>query len=422
MKTLQQFISFLRPQICYWTHNEPKGPTPVRIDTDTGTGDAFGRLRTAGTGQRIDVEFLYDKQPEFFDEITNNGTVTFNSNTRDLTLTTSDSYPGTYAEMRSHPVPYTPGNSQLIDITGTLNLANIPGYGLEFFLRTSISGTVEETIVSQDDWAIDASGIDASKSQIFSMDFQSLKVGRIRYYLSRSGLPVFVGQIVNDNLRDSGYWQIASLPVFWKIYHDYDYTYLECGYGNDENAIGFRYVIDANANATMKAICVTVKSEGGINLQDLQGLPRSVDTGVTAITVGNTLIPLMSIRAKDTYNSYDNLIISLPKSYGIATDNPIRIVILENGTLTDPSWADVDTDRSSIEYDLSATAVTGGHAISSGFINTDRNQAASGQGLLGKSVLWNRKGNLSGIITIAAVRTSTSDAAVYASLQWEEIL
>jgi hypothetical protein len=38
--------------------------------------DAFGRLRTSGTGQRLDVEFIYDKQDEFFDEITNAGTVT----------------------------------------------------------------------------------------------------------------------------------------------------------------------------------------------------------------------------------------------------------------------------------------------------------------------------------------------------------
>lgn len=72
--------------------------------------DGFGRVRTSGTGQRLDVEFIYDKQPDFFDEITNNGTVTHNGNSRDLTLALLDADAGSFATMRSHPVPYTPGN------------------------------------------------------------------------------------------------------------------------------------------------------------------------------------------------------------------------------------------------------------------------------------------------------------------------
>ena len=62
--------------------------------------DAFGRKRVSGTGQRLDVEFLYDKQIEYFDEQLNNGTATHNGNPRDVTLALSDGNNGSYAKNR----------------------------------------------------------------------------------------------------------------------------------------------------------------------------------------------------------------------------------------------------------------------------------------------------------------------------------
>ena len=197
-------------------HNEPTGITPVSISTDNASGDAFGRLRTSGTGQRLDIEFLYDKQPEFFDEITSNGTVTFDKNARDLTLSIDGGNWSDSAEMRSHPVPYTPGNSQLIDITGVLNFARLTGGTTECFLRSTISGVTQDLeIITQDDWADTVEDADWTAAHIFSIDFQSLKVGRIRFNMVRDGAPVFLAQITNDNIRSSGYWQLASLPVYW---------------------------------------------------------------------------------------------------------------------------------------------------------------------------------------------------------------
>ena len=214
--------------------------------------DAFGRLRTAGVGNRLDVEFLYNKQPDFFDEVTNNGTVTHNANTRDLTFSLSDANNGSYAWMSSHPVPYTPGNSQLIDITGVLDLAGIGGGTAQFFLRSKISGSVVETVTDQADWDALTSGVDWTTAHIFAIDFQSLKVGKIRFAMNSAGRTYVVGSIANDNLRDSGYWQLATLPAYYKLYNDATYTYMELGYGNEENAVGFRYRITANASATMK--------------------------------------------------------------------------------------------------------------------------------------------------------------------------
>ena len=190
-----------------WTQvltEDGKGINVLTSFQDVAT-DAFGRLRTSGTGQRLDVEFIYNKQPEFFDEITSNGTVTHNTASRDLTLSISNTTAGTHATMRSHPVPYTPGSSQLIDITGVLDLAAIGGGTAQVFLRSSVTGSVVETVVDQANWSEDTvDDVDWTESHIFAMDFQSLKVGTIRFIMVRNGLPVHVHSIHNDNTRDTG--------------------------------------------------------------------------------------------------------------------------------------------------------------------------------------------------------------------------
>lgn len=388
--------------------------------------DAFGRIRMSGTDQRLDVEFLYDKQTDYFDEITNNGTVTYNGNTRDLTLSLANANNGSYAEMASYPVPYTPGNSQLIDITGVLDLADL-GADVEVFLRSSITGSVVEQTISQTDWIDSVSDVDWSKSHIFSIDFQSLKVGRIQYFMIREGEAVKVAEILNDNLRDSGFWQVPNLPVSYKLYTDSGMTYMEIAYGNDENGVGFRAKIAATASATMKAICCTVKSEGGGDIRNFPGLARSVDNNITPISVSTTLVPILSIRPKALFQTYDNLMIISPKGFGLQTDEAIKIVIIHDAVLTGASWTDVDTTESCIEYDVSSTAVSNGHVVYSDYIYaTSSGPAASRitskvEGILGKTVLWNKKGTQTGVFTIAAIRTGSSDASVLSSLQWEEL-
>ena len=395
---------------------------------DSASTDAFGRWRTSDTGQRLDVEFLYNKQDEYFDEITNgaSATVTFNGGGRDLTLDVNSTTNGEYACMRSYPVPYTPGNSQLIDITGVLDLTGIGGGTAQIFVRSNVTGSAVETVTDQSSWIAATSGVDWTDSHIFQMDFQSLKVGRIRFNLVQNGLPVNVLTINNDNVRNVGYWQIANGSVYWRIYNDATYTYMEIGYGNENNAIGFRYKITANATATMKAICCTVKSEGGLDLRNLPGLPRSINNGVTSVTASTTRVPILSIRPKTTFLTYENLILAIPKSFGISTDQDIRVDIMHDVTLTNattPTWADVDSTESMMEYCVDATGTTNGHVVYSEYFTggSGKSQQVSANGILGKTVLWDRQGSETGILTIAAVRTSTSDASVFASLNWEEL-
>ena len=385
--------------------------------------DAFGRLRVSDPSNRMDIEFIYDKQNEIVDEVVGgSGTATHVANTRGVTLANGGATTGDYAGLYTYDVPYTPGNSQLVEITGALDFADIGSGTAQIFLRTKVSGSVIETVTDQTSWSINTvSDVDWSLTHIFAIDFQSLKVGRIRFAMVREGIIIPVHTITNDNVRNTGYWQLANHPVYWRVYNDATYTYLEVGYGDTDNAVGFRYRIAVNGSATMSAICGTVKSEGSFVLTEMPGYPRSISNGTTTKTVSTTLLPLLSIRPRSTFNSITNKGLALPLSFSIQTDNPIRLVIYHDNTLTGASWSNVDTTQSFMEYDVTASALTNGHVVFTDYIATAKNTPSGAGGILGRVPLWYRRGTESGILTIAAIRTSGTDATVLASLNWKEI-
>ena len=393
---------------------------------DSVSTSAFGRLRTAGEGNRFDFEPIYGVSIEdLVDEVIGGtGTVTHNPNPRDLTLATNGTGLTASAGLYGYPVPYTPGNGQEIEMTGVMDMAGIGGGTAEFFLRSSVSGVpVELETIPSTEWANQdiVSTIDWTKSHILAMDFQSLKVGRIRFGLNINGITIPLASIRNDNKYNTGYWQYPQQPAFWNIYNLGSETIMEMGYGDIDNAIGLRYRIPINAGATMKAICGTVKSEGGKAIEDMTSINRGVSMREDTVTVGNSLIPLISIRPKTLFNTFSNRAIAIPKEISVFTDNPIALVITHNNTVTGASWTDVDTNESIMEYDVSGSAITNGHIVNEYFSGGEKNKGNSSGGILGKTLLWNRRGSASGIMTVNAIRTTTTNANVSIGINWGEI-
>lgn len=419
------------PEQSFFLNNRLGEQSPLSVAFgDSASLDAFGLLKVGEPTNRFDAEFTYDKLEEIFDEIlgSGGGTVTHNANARHLLLETTGNGLLESAEMRSFPIPYTAGSSQTVEITSVLNYGNIADGVAQLFLRSKVTGSVVEEVYDQEDWNCNEvstyslhSDMDWSSSHIFDMDFQSLKVGRIRYRFNRKGKPICVHEICNDNIRNTGYLQNPSLPVYYKVYNDASYTYMEIGYGNESNAIGIRYRVPLNIAGQMTAICCTVKSGGAKSLFDMTGYPQSADSGVTAKTVSTSIIPLLSIRQNSTFNSIENLCIAVPKEISVQTNNPIRLIVYHDATLTGASWVDVDATHSTMEYDVTASALSGGHIIQSEYVATSKNIQASAKGLLGKAVLWHRQNGNSGILTVAAVRSDTTNASVLTGIKWEEI-
>jgi hypothetical protein len=378
--------------------------------------DAFQRLRVSNTDQRFDVEFLYDKQPLVMDEITGGaGSVTHNANSRDLTITAGGATTADEAGVfQNWYNPYTPGNSQFVALTGTLNGANLAGT-CEAFLRSNITGSVTTE-------AVEVTGCNWQFSQIFLMDFQSLKVGRIRYGIDTAGLAVPTASIENDNKRATGYWQIAHAPIYWRIYNTATETITEVGYGDSLNAIGYRFRSALSDAQHIRAICGTVKSEGGGKLLDLDGFPFRTPPAIATRTVSTTLIPIVSIQVQPTFNSLPNRSLVIPYEVSVQTDNPADYVLIRNGTLTGASFAQVDAN-SGVYADSAATAITGGTYIGGDLVASGGTRAGATQGLLtGKVPLSvNYAGTSGDILTIAAIRSAGVNAGVTAVIKWKEI-
>lgn len=392
---------------------------------DSPSIDAFGRDRVSGTGQRLDAEFIYDNQPTLFDAVSGGaGTVTHDTSSRDLVLATNGAALADAQAIYSHyDVPYTAGNSQLIDITGTINNAALSGGAVEIFLRSSVTGAPVEQTWAQANWSEDpVLDVEWDKSQIFQVDFQSLKVGRLRFNLVRSGETVNVHEIVNDNIRATGYWQTPTLPIMYRIYNDALNTYAEIGYGDADNAVGWRFTVPLNAAAELRAICATVKSEGGFNLFDIPGFSRAIDMGVTTKTVSTTLIPLISLQVATTFNALANRGLYVPNGWSVQTTNPIRVAVLYRPTLTGPAWAAVDAVNSGLNYDVTASAVSGGILVDVDYVTSAaRNFVGGGEGLLGRTIMSLGRTGTADILTLAAIRTDTNDADVLGGFKWKEV-
>ena len=386
---------------------------------DSASIDAFGRWRVSQTDQRFDSEFIYDKQPLLFDEaLVGTGTATHNSATRDITLANASVVDGDGAKMiQKWHNPYTPGNSQLVDVTGTLNESNIASGTASVFVRNN--GT--DTVIDQSSWnGTNVDDVNWNFSQIFQMDFQSLKVGRIRFNLVRDGSPVTIHEINNDNIRAGGYWQYPAQPVQWNIRNTATETIMEMGYFGTDNGIGFRYSVPINTTAKMRAICSTVKSEGGGHVFDMAGFHFSADTGITAKTVATTKIPILSIRVKTTFNSLTNHSLVIPQGFDISTDNPIKYELLLNPTLTGAVYSDVDTE-SGVELDTTATAVSGGAVVDSGYVSTSKNTSGGSKGLLGRTIMSKGHNGTPDVLTLVAVRTGGTSGDTLASIKFKEI-
>lgn len=305
----------------------------------------------------------------------------------------------------------------MFDVTGVLNNTDLDGDAY-VFLRSKISGSVVDTRVLQENWDFNvASDRDWGTSQIFVIDFQSLRVGTISYYLNVKKELIHLHDIHNDNVRKSGYWQRPTLPVHWRQFNDATYTYTEFGYGDDENAVGFGFRTLVNAGASAVAICNAVKSEGGKYIEDLPGIPWVAKSAVGANkTVSTTKIPLLSIRVADTIGSIANRALVIPQAYSLYTNNPIDYEVWYRASVS--GGADVWTSlgaETGVEVNVDHTTITttNGYLVDSGRVSTDINKQASiNNAILSKAIMALGRTGTSDILTIAAVKTGASDGSV----------
>lgn len=400
--------------------------------TPTGTAtDAFGRLRVANPHTLFDSQHQDVENDKWDTLITGSGTKTHlpNESTIKLEIATANNDGIIRETLRT--MPYQPGKSLLIMNTFAMgtpkaNVVQRLGYysannGIYFendsgnnyvVLRSSVTGNVVETKVAQTDWNVDkfdgtgyssqgtgpehTSGLDVTKSNLFWMDIEWLGVGDVRCGFLVDGLLKTAHVFHNDNRNPTTYMRSAILPLRYEI---------------------FNKGVTAS-NTVMRQICSTVISEGGYTQINQT---RSASNPLTGKNLTNGINnPMVSLRLKTNRLNAVAVPVTLDM-YGLqATAYKYRIY--ENVTsLTGASWTTTDAS-SAVEYDISATAMTGGTLLREGiFKGLEVAKEVSLRDELNRIIQLTRKINAANgdIFTIAIEPTTNNDDAIVA-LSWQE--
>ena len=338
--------------------------------------DAFGRLRVGNPFTLFDSQNRYGKDNQFDESTATGGTSTYLANESSVALAVTASSGSEVIRQTYRVFPYQPGKSLLVLATfvmaaGQTNLRQRVGYfntdnGVffqktgttnQFVLRSNTSGTPSDArTVDQADWngdKLDGTGesgitLDTSKAQILFMDFEWLGVGSVRCGFVIDGQFIICHTFQNANDITSVYMTTAILPIRYDI-----------------KATGA-----LSTTATMKQICSSVISEGGYQQAAVELIARQT-TVLTGITT--TFVPLVSIRL----NASSLGAVVLPQFFQVfpLTSQNYEVALFKNATLTAASWD--TTTFNNVDYDISATAMTGGTIVQQAYVASSAQGRAS---------------------------------------------
>jgi hypothetical protein len=385
---------------------------------DSPSIDAFDRLRVSDPQTIFDAAMTADEQPLLWDLYeTGTGSGTFIPARSAFEMEVSANNDEVIRQTRQY-YPYQPGKSQLILLTFAMEEdANVrsrvglfedndgifiekDGSDCNLVIRSSATGSVVENRVPQASWNVDTfSDLDLSKTQIFVVDIEWLGVGRVRCGFVIDGIIRYAHYFTHANVSAFAgpYMKTATLPARYEI-----------------TAIG------APSGATsLYQICASIMSEGG--QEEALAFPFAVRNSVSRPSNGTTKFPIISIRPKATFNSQINRAsIALRNLFFVPDAGHVAVDVYYGGTLTGPSWASVNPN-STIEYDESATALTGGILIATTVIYTASGSRGIAQGAIEGKLPWglDKDGLDPSQISICMTDIGTN-ANCWAGFSWQE--
>lgn len=396
--------------------------------------DAFGRGRVSMPYTLGDYKHLYGLDPNFIDYKVNGGDIAFQTNQACARLSTTSNTTSRIVHQTKFYHHYMPGKSQVIlssfnFYAATANVTKRTGYfddndgiyleqsgngTLTWVVRSFVTGTPVERRFTQSQWSEDKcdgtgpSGfnIDITKTQLIWMDFQWLGVGRVRCGFVHDGQYVLAHEFNNSNNLATVYLSNPNLPV-------------RCEMLNTGETTG----------AYFDQICSTVISEGGYVEA---GQDWAVTNTPRLLTSGSTL-PIMAIRLKNTFRTYQNRMIVRMGNLNMFSDGENikwRLIKLpDSSQLTETTWTSVDDD-SGVEYNVDATAFTDGDEIDNGWVgaSTQGSQKAGGSpnsnmpsSAKKNYIVQNYDSTNSEIYVVVATNLGAQSTNVGVGMQWREI-
>lgn len=401
-----------------------------KIDFVDGLKDVFGRPITVSPKNLVEVDHIDSKNDDLEDELLENGgTTALNINKACVDLSVTATAGSRVVRQLHGYATYQPYNAlqctytcvpMLTDSTETRFRAGyfddasdkttgeISGNGLFFqynetigsgwsvVVRSYTSGSQVDKVIEQANWnkdKLDGTGLSgltlsADKRIIFFIQFGWLGLAPVRFGVQVGNQVVVCHEETHDDVLQDVYMSRGSLPFRYEI----------------EN-------LGSTAN-TLRQICSSIDSIGGY---DPSGFPFSAVMD-DDVEVTGALTPMLSLRLKSGFNRRILKIIN--DSITCTSNGNIKYFFILNGALTGASWSDVDPD-SGVEFDQSATVITGGSIRYAGGIsnNTDSSQDVLESRLRLSS---NIQGE-SDIITIACQNLTGASENVYVVINYTEL-
>ena len=363
---------------------------------DNASSDAFGRLRMSLPNSLLDSKFLYDKQPQYFDEVVNIGASTFIPNDSLIMMTTSGdggyvirqtTTRYNYQPGKSMSTVYTfvaPPQTNIIKRIGSFqSLSAAPftptdGFYLEInsagasFNIVKTLGTTNTVFAPQSAWNIDPlngtgpSGltIDFTKGQIFAADFEWLGLGRLRFGFYLNGKLYYAHQVTNLNALSAPYMTSPNQPVRYEI--------RQTGAGSGQ----------------MKQICSTVIDEG---VQEVLGVAVTASLSSAVTVQNNKMTPILAIRINPNFSN----LAFLGKSFDLYnTDNTTNILfkVFRNPSFNaNLNWRNIENTYMQFAQGSSTITLSSGYSLYSGYVPKSQGTAA-GTGGVEISSLFGRFG------------------------------
>lgn len=343
------------------------GAAFVTFPEGTPQFDAFGRMQVSQMQAVGEYSFVgEDYAGKFYTFTKGTASVTHDVQRSQMVFSTGTAAGDEAFRITNQYHPYKPGTSQLIMMThaigdsGKTNVVREWGYmdkgngvgfrlngtTLQVFIRSDVSGTVVEEVVSQADWnrttalndAISGFVLDVSKGNVYWIDFQWLGMGRVRLgVVSPDGRRVTCHTFENANKNAFPYMKTGTLPVMWRQYNS-----------------GV-----AASSSESRCTCAVVFSETADLLYqgELMHICPPFPVPVTSATEYK---PFLSFKAKSKVNGVQNRIVGIHETFDWSchgdSNISVGIFVLPNEKwMSGVEWSDTIQPQTMLWVDQDAT-------------------------------------------------------------------
>ena len=367
--------------------------------------------------------FQYGKETDVWDEqvVGVGATATYNANSSNVIMQVGSAAGSKVIRQTRNVMRYIPGRSATLAFAIRLDTPQVgirrrfglfdenngvyfedDGGTYSYVIRSNTSGIVTETRVTRDNWngeKFDGNGYtgvtaDATKQQMISINYEWYGAGLVEFAWLMQNETIPSHTFDNSNTNDFVWCSTPFLPIRVEI-------------ENVTGAAGTHYIYQGS-NSLIQ--------EGE---PEKLGILESVANPITGTTLtdANTFYPVVSIRLK----SGSLAAVALLRSLQTATNDNTNVYwrLIENPTLTGASWTDHPDPNSFTQYDTSATAITGGNIVLSGFTISGGSSLVEVDDKAALQIGRSGIGTISDIYTLACASPNTNKAAL-AVLNWIE--